>query len=66
MMGTETTFGAEFQKVGVTFTIKEVPGPDRLEPYQVIIHDKYLENRSGIIDGTKYEIAWKAVPSELK
>jgi hypothetical protein len=61
MMGTETDIFVEFGKAEVTWRITETPGPDRLNPYQVIIHDSFGENRSGTIDGTKYEITWTAL-----
>jgi hypothetical protein len=57
-MGTETTTLMEFGKTEVTFTIKQVPGPDRLHPYQVIIRVPFYRNIAGRIEGTKYEVTW--------
>jgi hypothetical protein len=62
-MGTETTTSTEFGETEVTFTIKQVPGPDRQNPYQVIIHAPFGQNLSGTIEGTKYEIAWNSMSS---
>jgi hypothetical protein len=60
-MGTETTTLTEFGAIEVTFTIRQVPGPDRLNPYQVVIHCPFQRNVSGTIDGTKYEVTWNDV-----
>jgi hypothetical protein len=57
-MGTVTSTWTEFGMTEVTFTIKQVPGPDRYNPYQVVIHAPFLQNVSGTVQGTKYEIVW--------
>lgn len=56
-----TTIGDAFGKTEVTFTIKQVPGPDRLNPYQIVIHAPFLQNISGTIDGTRYEATWSPI-----
>ncbi len=58
MMGTVTTTAADFGKTEVTFTIRQIPGPDRTNPYQIVIHGPFRQNLSGTIEGTKYAITW--------
>jgi len=60
-MGTVTTMRTVFLKTEVTITIRQVPGPDRLNPYQVVIHAPFGQDTSGTIDGTNYKVAWKPV-----
>lgn len=60
-MGTEVTAMGKFGKTEVALTIKEVPGPDRLNPYQVVIHAPFLQDLSGTIDGTSFEVKWSPV-----
>lgn len=60
-MGTETSASAEFGATELTFTIRQVPGPDRLNPYQVVIHAPFGQNLSGTIDGTRYELTWNSL-----
>src|ERR1700678_4532091 len=43
-MGTKTATQADFGDREVTFTIRQVPGPDRLNPYQVVIHAPFRQN----------------------
>ena len=57
-MGTETTTLPEFGEKEVIYTIRQVPGPDRINPYQVVIHAPLRQNVSGTVDGTKYEVTW--------
>jgi len=57
-MGTETTTLPEFGETEVIFKIKQIPGPDRINPYQVAIHAPFRQNVSGTVDGTKYEVTW--------
>jgi hypothetical protein len=62
-MGTKTSTQAEFEETEVTFTITQVPGPDRLNPYKVVIHAPFRQNVSGTVDGTKYDATWSDAPA---
>jgi hypothetical protein len=59
-MGTKTSLLAEFGDSDVTVTIRQVPGPDRINPYHVIIRDPFRQDISGTRDGTRFEIKWVA------
>lgn len=66
VLGTHTTLWTEFGNTDITFTISEVPGPDRMNPYQLVIQDRFGKSLAGATDGAKYEIAWTDLISVRK
>jgi hypothetical protein len=57
-MGTTTWMTTEFTDKEVIFTIRQVPGPDRVKPYQVAIRAPFRKNVSGTLDGTVFGVTW--------
>ncbi len=57
-MGTVVSSVTAFGTTEVTYTVRQVPGPDRLNPYQAVIHAPYCQNTSGTVDGTRFDVTW--------
>jgi hypothetical protein len=62
-LGTQTITVADFGEREVTFTITQVPGPDRLNTYRIVIHVPFRQNVAGTVNGTKYDATWRDVPA---